>query len=497
MAKPKRLARKSLLKRFRELLQGMDACEDVDLKDALRLGEDKIRVPAPALPLSIRLGGEDGYPLHLYPEPCFDANGALLYSGDYLLVDPDSYFQDISGFLRLDQGETLTLGRSDPLQRLLLRYPKSVANQHLRLKLSPKGLAFKNKSERGGVCLAPLTREDWVERLARQRLQALDRLIAVLGGPIEPLAPAAALELIGQVNALMRDEPYRVPNDHGRNSGLLALPDRPRPMFVGDLHARLDNLLVILTQGAFLDALLDGSALLILLGDAVQPDAPGQEAEMDSSMLMMDLIFRLKRRFPERVFYLRGNHDSFSEEIGKSGVPQGLLWEQALSERRGMRYRDAMQTFYDRLPYVAASPGYLACHAGPPIGKLTWEALVDIERHPKLAHQLTHVRLRQSGRANGYGYGPSDLARLRKRLGVKREAPVIVGHTPPRHTQTCWMNAGGIPNHHIVYGSHPDWIGVITRPEKRLVPLIYPSEPMLSVYNHRARALQSSEDAHG
>ncbi|MBK1653597.1 metallophosphoesterase [Allochromatium vinosum] len=497
MAKPKRLARKSLLKRFRELLQGMDACEDVDLKDALRLGGDKIRVPAPALPLSIRLGGEDGYPLHLYPEPRFEEDGTLMYSGDYLLVDPDSYFQDISGFLRLDQGETLTLGRGDPLQRLLLRYPKSVAERHLRLKLSAKGLAFKNKSEQAGVCLAPLTQEGWIERLAQQRLRALDRLVEALGGPIEPLESSAALTLIDEVNALMRDEPYRVPNAQGRNSGLLALPDRPRPIFVGDLHARLDNLLVILTQGAFLDALIDGSALLILLGDAVQSDAPGQEAEMDSSMLMMDLIFRLKRRFPERVFYLRGNHDSFSDELSKSGVPQGLLWEQALIEGRGMRYRDAMQTFYDRLPYVAASSGYLACHAGPPLGKLSWEALVDIERHPKLAHQLTHVRLRQSGRANGYGYGPGDLARLRKRLGVKREAPVIVGHTPPRHTQTCWMNAGGIPNHHIVYGSHPDWIGVITRPEKRLVPLIYPSEPMLGVYNRRARAAQSSEGTHG
>ena len=57
------------------------------------------------------------------------------------------------------------------------------------------------------------------------------------------------------------------------------------------------------------------------------------------------------------------------------------------------------------------------------------------------------------------------------------------------------MNAGGIPNHHIVYGSHPDWIGVITRPEKRLVPLIYPSEPMLTAYNHRARAIRATGEA--
>jgi hypothetical protein len=468
----------------------MEACEDVDLHDSLRLTGDKIRVPQPTLPLQILLGDEDGYRLHLYPELRFEETGRLAHQGDYLLLDPSGYFHDISGFLRLARGETLTLGRRDPMQRLLLRYPKTVDGQHLRLKLSQKGLVLKNKSDRSEVHLAPLATPDLIERMARWRWHKLERLRTVLGGPLELAADAEALELLAGVVELMRDEPYRVPNPSGRPSGLLALPERPRPIFVGDLHARLDNLLVILTQNGFLDALIDGSGLLILLGDAVQPDAPGEEESMESSMLMMDLIFRLKLRFPERVFYLRGNHDSFSEEISKGGIPQGLLWEQALLERRGARYRDAMQAFYDHLPYVAASSGYLACHAGPPTGKIDWESLVDIQRHPRLAHQLTHVRLRRSNRPNGYG--PGDLARLRKRLGVKRDAPVIVGHTPPRDNGTCWMNAGGIPNHHVLYGSNPHWIGVITRAEKHLLPLIYPTEPLLAVYNRHARAAHAN-----
>ncbi|AFL72365.1 Calcineurin-like phosphoesterase [Thiocystis violascens DSM 198] len=473
-------------------MQGMDACEDVELRESLRLTDAKVRIPAPTLPLQIMLGGEEGCRLHLYPELRFDPDGRLRHQGDYLLFDPVSYFFDISGFLRLHPGDSLTLGRKDPLQRLQLHYPKVVDQQHLRLKLSAKGLALRNKSRTDGACVAPLTSEDVVERMARWRRQKLARLLEVLGGPLEPPSRSAALDLIEQTIAIMAREPYRVPNAHGRPSGLLALPNRPRPVFVGDLHARLDNLLVVLTQNGFLEALLDGSGLLILLGDAVQPDTPGQEDQMDTSMLMMDLIFRLKLRFPGRVFYLRGNHDSFSEDINKGGVPQGLVWERALRDGRGVQYQEAMQRFYDHLPYLAMSSGYLACHAGPPTGKVSREALVDIQKHPRLAYQLTHARLRRPHSPSGYG--PGELARLRKRLGVKADTPVIVGHTPRSDRETCWMNVGGIAHHHVLFGANPDWVGVIAHVEKRLAPLIYPTEPLLQVYNQFARGGRLSEN---
>ncbi|AHF02775.1 metallophosphoesterase [Marichromatium purpuratum 984] len=480
----KRNARKTFLQQFHGLVQELEGCEDVDLSGSLRLGTEKVRIPAPTLPLQIQLGSEPGYRLHLYPELCFDACAQLQPSGDYLLLDPDEYFSDISGFLRLHHGEALTLGRRDQLQRRLLRYPKLVEERHLRLKLSPKGLALKRKSTRAPACIAPLTARSTRERMARWRRRQLGQLHGLLRGPLEPLPGAEALTLLERVNTLLATEPYRVRTADDRPGGLLALPERPRPIFVGDLHARIDNLLVVLTQGGFLDALAEGSAVLILLGDAVQPDAPGREAEMEDSVLMMELIFRLKVRFPDRVFYLRGNHDSFSDEISKAGIPQGLVWEQHLIASRGQAYRDAMHRFYELLPYVAVAPSYIACHAGPPTGYCTWQMLVEIDRHPRLAHQLTHVRLRRNNSPKGYG--ASDLARLRRCLGVREQTPCIVGHTPLSRDETCWLDAGGIANHHVLYGAHPDWIGVITRGRKHLLPLRYPSEPLLAAYNHFA-----------
>jgi hypothetical protein len=89
------------------------------------------------------------------------------------------------------------------------------------------------------------------------------------------------------------------------------------------MHAQIDNLLTVLSQNAFLDALDEGTAALVILGDAVHSEVDGQLREMDSSMLLMDLIFKLKLCFPAQVFYVRGNHDSFSEDMSKDGDSAG------------------------------------------------------------------------------------------------------------------------------------------------------------------------------
>jgi hypothetical protein len=485
MPYPNGTSRLSFLQQFRDLIQDMEECEDRELRDSLRLDETKIRVPIPVLPLQILLGGEDGYRLNLYPELVFDEHGRMQRTGDYLLFEPIEYFSGLSGFLRLTPGEAVTLGRDSPVQRLLLKYPKLVDARHLRLKLTPKGLALKNKSPTHGACVAPLTSDDLVQRMVSWRLKKFERLREILGGPIEPPSKSEALDLIERVTAVLDAEPYRVPNDSGCISGLLALPDGPRPIFVGDLHAHLDNLLVLLTQNGFLEAIEDGSAALILMGDAVHSDVDGEEAEMESSMLMMDLIFRLKLRLPDRVFYLRGNHDSFSEDVSKAGVPQGLMWEKALRDKRGARYLHAMEALYDRLPYVAVSRRYLACHAGPPSCPLSESELANIEGNHKLAYELTHVRLRRAGAPTGYAR--ADVARMRKTLGLDPEIPLVVGHTPLSEDDTYWWEAGGIPNHHVVFGANAKWIGVITSMGKQLLPLRYPVEPLLQVYNRFAR----------
>lgn len=478
-------SRKRFLRYFQELIQDMEECADLELADALSLGAQKIRVPPPTVPLQLLLGRGDGYRLRLEPELLVRADGGFERSGNLLLFDPSDFFDGIGAFLRLTPDAALTLGRDDPLQRRLLAYPKIVAGSHLRLKLSGKGLALKNKSPARGTCVAALPEAPEAERLMRWRQAKIARLAKVLEAPIDTLARGEALDLLERVNALMAREPYRQLTDDARPGGLLRLPGRPIPIFVGDLHACIDNLLVILTQNGFLDGLIDGSATLIIVGDAVHPDAPGQEEEMDRSMLLMDLILRLKLRFPQRVFYLRGNHDDFADDISKGGVPQGLLWERALHDQRGARYRDAMQRLYDLLPYVAVCGRYIACHAGAPTMKATRTDLVQVRDKPKLAHQLTHLRLRKPNSPTGYGAG--DVRRLRRRLGVDADTPFIVGHTPLSPDDTLWLDAGGIANHHVLFGADPERIGVLTRPRSKLVPLIYPTEPLLGVYNRLVR----------
>jgi len=474
-------SREGFLNRFQELIQEFEECDDVALRGALRLGAVKVRVPTPELPLQVLLGGEDGYRLRMEPELVIDADGHFEPNGNYLLFDPVSFFSDISGFVRLSAGGSLTLGRGDPLQQLLLKYPAAVDDRHLRLKLTDKGLALKRKSATKDACVVPLTQDEAVGHMIRWRSEKIARLAQVVAAPIEPPSRGEAMALLERVIALMESEAYRLPARDGRPGGILQLPGRPVPIFVGDLHARIDNLLVVLTQNGFLEGLEDGSAMLIVVGDAVHPDEPGREEEMDMSMLLMDLIFRLKLRFPERVFYLCGNHDSFAEDISKGGVPQGLLWERALHDRRGAAYRDAMQRFYDLLPYVAVSPQFIACHAGPPTMKVSRQDLINIRDHPQLQYQLTHLRLRKPHSPSGYGRG--DVKRLRKRLGVAPETPLVVGHTPLSPDETCWLNAGGIEHHHVLFGAHPLTVGVITRPDRRLLPLRYPVEPLLPVYN--------------
>jgi hypothetical protein len=478
-------SRNRFLHYFQELIQDMEECDELELAAALRLTDKKVRVPQPALPLQLLLGRSGGYQLRLEPELTVRADGTFERSGNFLLFDPGTFFEGISGFLRLRPDTSLTLGRDDPLQRRLLAYPKLVADNHLRLKLSDKGLALKNKSPGRGTCVAPLPEPAEAEHMMRWRQAKIERLAKVIDAPVDILPRGEALDLLERVNALMEREPYRLRTDDGRPGGLLRLPGRPVPIFVGDLHACIDNLLVILTQNGFLEGLIDGSAALIIVGDAVHPDTPGHEEEMDQSMLLMDLIFRLKLRFPERVFYLRGNHDDFAEDISKGGVPQGLLWEKALHDQRGPRYRDAMQRLYDLLPYVIVSSRYIACHAGAPTMKASRKDLVHVRDKPKLEHQLTHLRLRKPNSPTGYG--PADVRRLRRRLGVEPDTPFVVGHTPLSPDETLWLNAGGIENHYVLFGANPHQVGVITRPRSKLVPLTYPSEPLLPVYNRLIR----------
>ena len=447
---------------------------DLRIGESYRLSDRKLRVPLDAGPIEITLGA-NAKKLHLYPEKRLNTRGDAVGSGNFVIADPFTDPKVIDGFLHLTPKSWLSLGRSDANQQALFRYPSSVEDEHLVVLHSGEALVFRNLAE-SGASVGPAFRElRWVPENRYRRLRE------IFGGPIEALPADEALNLLLKIKTLMVDESYRPHDDRGLPGGLLQLPAPLTPIIVTDLHAQLDNLLTVLSQNAFLDQLQDGSAVLIILGDAVHCEIDGQLHEMASSLVMMDFIFRLKLRFPRQVFYLRGNHDSFSAEMTKDGVPQGVLWSIELAKQRGTAYLAAMRDYYDRLPYVAVSADFVACHAAPPLTKVGVDNLVQIFRHPELIGELINNRPRRPERPQGYTR--RHVKQLRRALQLDKTVPLIVGHTPIDDENTVWLDSAGIANHHVLYSADPKQVGVFTRVGGTMVPLVYPVDPLQTIIN--------------
>lgn len=385
----------------------------------------------------------------------------------------------LGGFLRVRLGETIVIGRDHKEFRQLFHLSDDVAERHVSI-----------TNRRGDLILSPLTQNrptmvqrlddlDYREQVTRGRHKALLEIGRLYGQKIKPFPQDLALATIRSVNALMANEAYRPKNRQGWPGGLIELPGAAIPVIVGDLHGQVDNLLKILSENCLLDCLRCQTALLIILGDAVHSEQHQELGKFESSMLIMDIIFRLKLAFPETVFYLRGNHDSFDPEISKNGILQGMLWRESLEKQRGGDYVAEMQLFYDLLPYLAVNDHLIACHAGPPRGEITKEDVINITGNPQLARELVTTRMQRPHFLSGYS--KSDVKQLRRSLQVPTKARLIVGHTPLDPFGSFWLHAGAIKNHHIVYSAHNDGPSLIIRTGETFNPISYPTEPLTEI----------------
>lgn len=465
--------------RLKSALSVQSRMREVRLREPYGPGSSRVRVLFEGAPIGLRMA-RVGIELHIVPEIPLDASVAQS-PPSFLLLDSNRQDSGIAGFLRLTEGETLILGRHDKWQSAIFDYPEAMGIRHLAITHDGDALIFKALLADCEIQLTPLPTMEAAHRTAARRREKLRKIRALYGGPIELLPPEEALATLRAVNALLETEPFRPLDDRGRPGGVLEPPWEPTPIIVGDLHAQVDNLLTLLTQNRFFDALEQGKATLIILGDAVHSEVEGRLEEMESSLLMMDLILKLKLRFPRQLFYIRGNHDSFYDTVFKFGVAQCLQWEAALRERRGEPYLREMERFYRRLPYVVLAEGYAACHAAPVKTRFSREMLVDIHRYPQLVLELTQNRLRQ--RLNPAGYSKGDVKHFRKTLGLPQETPFLVSHSPLTRDDGLWLNAGGIENHHIVFSANTPWIGVFTRVKDRMIPLRYRREELLPIVN--------------
>lgn len=449
----------------------------------LALGSQPYRVVKPVRiafderPIELLLGEKR---LHLRPEigvapePGADCK-------DWILIDPERFYSDVAGFERLKLGEKILVGRANERLDRIFNFPKSVMKRHLTLANHNGQIVVKPLDGEIETYVSRVEEQAEIDRLKSLNLNNLKHLREIFGGRIELLSPEEALATIEQAIEILNDEPYRAKDSRGRPGGVLELPGKPTPVIVGDLHAEVDNLLKILSVGWCLEGLANGDAMLLLLGDTVHSQDHSGLEEMNSSLLMLDLVLKLKVRFPTRVFWLRGNHETLDDSVGKVGVPQGLILQEKAQALRGTKYLERLAECFELLPYVVKTDDFIATHAGPTRSRGTLQDLIDIRDHPHLAWQLTWNRLRQPTRPAGYT--KKDVKAFRARLGVKKGTPLIVSHTPLSLDGTVWPNAGEIKNHHIVYSANQDRFAVFIRAGRDMIPLEYPVERVLEFAN--------------
>lgn len=447
----------------------------------LRLSGKAIQIPIQGFPeYKIEMGKQL---LYLCPDPGItEQSEGLPY--DFILFDPQHYFSGISHYLRLSPGSTLVLDNNIEFQELVFSFPREAFRRQFSVLHTGDALVFKDPISELGTYVSLVDDMPASPRVSTHRKSSLSRILDIFGGPLEPLPADRATEVLTRVNELLKHETTRMNDSMGNPGCLLELSPDMTPVIIGDLHAQLDNLLTVLSENAFMDSLDKGTAALIFLGDAIHSEQPDKLEEMDTSLMMMDLIFVLKSRYPEQVFFIIGNHDSFQNDLMKGGVPQGLLWKKHVVAARGETYKEQLEIFYQQSPLLVLSPDFIACHAGPTRRAISRETLVDAHQFPDIVHDMTWNRLRTH--AFPAGYTPSDVRQFRKGLQVNSDLPFIVGHYPFSEDGTLWLNVGRINQHHILISARPDQVAIFTRVNGKMLPQIYPVEPLLDWLNRQA-----------
>ncbi|MBI4976678.1 MAG: metallophosphoesterase [Spirochaetes bacterium] len=267
-----------------------------------------------------------------------------------------------------------------------------------------------------------------------------------------------AMERLLAVSEIVRtmDETLRPRAVDGMPGGLVTFPpdDKRDIVIVGDLHANTDNLKRVMHHDHLLNRIRANEAVLVLLGDAFHESRASHLDEMESSLMMLDLLFRLFVEAPAGVLYLRGNHDSFSSTYMKGGVAQGMVFRLYLKRKRGDEYVARMEDFFQLLPYFIMHPKFVAMHAGPPHGGVKREDIINIRANESVRRALVWNRINELNLPPHESlYGNSDLEMMRSSLGCPPDIPVIVGHNPMRRGidgDGVWENLHGCHNHVIL-----------------------------------------------
>lgn len=471
--------KRSLFGRLTSLLKNEPDGELITLQSEPVTLSETVRIAWDSQPVQLMLGN---IKLELHPDLAITGN-EIDGDREWIIHAGHSFYKKVPRFIRVAPGETVILGRVDDVQKTIFDLDKSVAGRHVRI-----------DNRKGELTIQPMDLDRKTEISAidsgtpiwEARRKNLQRLPEILDHSLTSFDDKEALDVIRDVNAIMKDEVYRERDDEGAPGGIIEFPNDKTVVILGDIHIRTDNLLRTLTEGGLLSALIRGEACLVFLGDLVHSQEPGELEEMDSSIFILDLFCMLKRRFPENVFYVRGNHESFSPDVGKGGVPQGVLLNKHLKKRRGKDYASEIETLFTSLAFIIQGKDFAACHGAPVRSKADRATLVNIQRYPGIQYELVWNRLRQGNRPAGYGKG--SVKRFRQSLGLSKHTPIIVGHTPLSDQETVWLNIGGITGHHLVFSAHMHRLAAMIMSDGHMTPVEFVPEPALAFLNEETDA---------
>ncbi len=160
-------------------------------------------------------------------------------------------------------------------------------------------------------------------------------------------------EDVQELTSLISDRYRKLPN-------LIVTPDDD-VFYVGDLHGELESALAVR------DLLLGNpESSMVFLGDYA--DRGPQQTET------FNLVLSLAEEYPNRVFMLRGNHES-------SEIAKVYGFYSAVSERYSRDLFESYSRVFEALPLVGLSPdGVFACHGGVPEHVTSSEQIDRIDR---------------------------------------------------------------------------------------------------------------------
>jgi hypothetical protein len=288
-------------------------------------------------------------------------------------------------------------------------------------------------------------------------MQALAERLLEIYHRREPPEREAYLENLLEVLEVLGTEPEGVrPADPDWRPGGLVLLDQGLPtIVVPDLHARMDFFLSVLAYEAeegrkTIDLLEEGRLQIVCLGDGVHSEGraarrwrtamdefqeeyrvhASMDQEMRESLGVMGMVMEVKRTFPGRFHFLKGNHENITNEMGNGNLPfrkfalEGIMTLDYMERFYGEEMVRAYALFEKELPLLAAGRGFLISHAEP-CSFYDRESIIAYRRHPEVVSGLTWTD-------NDEAEGGSVQRMLAHYLGEEesRQGWYFTGHRP-------------------------------------------------------------------